>query len=475
MITLQKHRGKANNRYQPPPSLDSSLSQSTPPPPVFRRVLATDPDRTAALWKLVRAGQSTSKNNNDAAESSRPKKALRSGLRSRSKGKQKVSKITTFKALPITKEQSILQEDDAEELDEAPTVPRSKPDLEEKKCRITVYSANFEIEVLIPRRIKISTINRHERDPFKHFGTDSPHRGEAVDYTILEGLEASQVWLSLTDDSVAEITEEYQAMDGDGASEAEYTSFAMEMFFKRQRRFVQQPSDKKWRTRRTMSLVCPPNGSNWFAPPPFQTVQQEFKFDVRPDCSYWLSLAGFNSKYRGELVNAVYVHKNAITCPYFTIEFKKQNQSVEQARVQAAASASVALYNRFLLKMEALRITETPWEDSDMGQMRHYVFTFVGSQATIWILEANLDEDKDDDPWNGCNMSVLWLGNCTSESVVRLLETWINEIHRWGLSQHAAGCMQDVKIILERDGLDTSLGELELTGEQGPEDTGEQS
>jgi len=100
MTILQKRRdGKTNNRYQPLPSRDSSLSgsESTPPPPVFRRVPATDPDRTAALWKLVRATKPTRmppkrKNRDDAAESSRPKKATRTGLRSRTrKGKEKVS------------------------------------------------------------------------------------------------------------------------------------------------------------------------------------------------------------------------------------------------------------------------------------------------------------------------------------------------------------------------------------------------
>jgi len=96
MTTLRKRRHKANNRYQPPPSRDSSLSQSTPPPLVFRRVLATDPDQTAALWNLVRAAASARmppkrKNVGGDAEGGRPKKARRSGLRS-GKGKENVSK-----------------------------------------------------------------------------------------------------------------------------------------------------------------------------------------------------------------------------------------------------------------------------------------------------------------------------------------------------------------------------------------------
>ena len=54
-------------------------------------------------------------------------------------------------------------------------------------------------------------------------------------------------------------------------------------------------------------------------------------------------------------------------------------------------------------------------------------------------------------------MSVLWQGNCTSESVVRQLK-WINEIHRRGLSQHATDGQQDAKNILQ------SLDDVKKTG-----------
>jgi len=356
----------------------------------------------------------------------------------------------------------------SEELDEAPTVPKSRPDLgtvdppitldipDDKKGHMSVRSAIFEAEVLIPRRIKILPTNRNIRDPFKHFGTAPPSREGIVDYNTLEGIEASQVWLSLGHATIEEILEEYEAMNAKTTPEAEYASFAMEMFFKRQRRFREIPSDRKWRTRRVQQLFCPPNDVFWFAPLPFETVRYDFKFDVRPDCSYWLYLAGFNRSYHAELATAVHVYQNEIACPYLTIEFKKQGQSIVQVRVQAAAAASVALYSRFLLKKTALAVTETPWSDSDKSQMRHYVITLVGSAFLIWILEANFGEDGES--WNGCHMTLLWQANCLSESVAIQLERWINEIHRWGLSKHATGCQQDVKEILRDYGVDVREG-----------------
>jgi hypothetical protein len=101
--------------------------------------------------------------------------------------------------------------------------------------------------------------------------------------------------------------------------------------------------------------------------------------------SYWVTLSGY-ADYRGDLCEVVYVNEDAITCPYLTIEFKKHGQSDLQARAQAAGAVAVALYNRFLLKQRALRITKAAWAESDKNHMRHYVITFVGSQFRIWIL-----------------------------------------------------------------------------------------
>jgi len=70
-------------------------------------------------------------------------------------------------------------------------------------------------------------------------------------------------------------------------------------------------------------------------------------------------------------------------------------------------------------------------------------------------------------------MSLLYEAMCTSSLIVRLLEKWINEIHRWGLSEHATSCERDSKIIPGNGGVDVSMLDLEETGEQGPGETGE--
>ncbi|XTI84840.1 hypothetical protein V2W45_1303966 [Cenococcum geophilum] len=462
----------------------SSLPQAAPPTSVFRPLLATDPDRTAALWEIVRAANSSTmppKRKNDekgnGAVGNTQAKRGRDGLRSTgrggsagahtggTRGKQSVNNL---------KEQNTLQGTNVEELNEARTAPRSKLDLDilpdnldsegihtdTRKSRIMVRSVNFEKNVLNPRKIVITGLKTEGRNPYTHFGTKGAPEGEVIDYKTVKGLDAAQIWLSIDDNSLEEIIEEYKYMDSTGLCEQEYALFAIDKFLRRQRRFREPPQDRKWHPERMVQLVAPPAGSHWAPPVSFTDSDSDyFKFGRWPDCSYWLSLAGFNSDYRGELVEAVYVHQDQITCPYFTIEFKKHNQSVDQATIQAATAAALALYNRFLLKSRALESTKGKWTESDMAQMRHYVLTFVGSQFDIWTLQANRSEVGNS--WNGCTMRRQCTAKCISKSAVRLLENWINEIHQWGLSQHAISCGQDVKSILQANGVDVSTMELE--------------
>jgi hypothetical protein len=95
------------------------------------------------------------------------------------------------------------------------------------------------------------------------------------------------------------------------------------------------------------------------------------------------------------------------------------------------------------------------WSDSDRAQMKHYILTWVGDKYDIWVLRANFSEDSN--AWNGCSMTHIEYSVCSSKAGVRRLESWINEIHRWGLSVHAPGCQADAKAILEQQDVEVSL------------------
>jgi len=88
--------------------------------------------------------------------------------------------------------------------------------------------------------------------------------------------------------------------------------------------------------------------------------------------------------------------------------------------------------------------------------MKHYVLTWVGDKYNIWVLRASFSSE-DSSAWNGCSMTKIEYSGCSSKAGVRRLESWINEIHRWGLSVHAPGCQADAKTILEQQDVEVSL------------------
>ena len=335
------------------------------------------------------------------------------------------------------------------------TMDSLKP-LEQPESLCTVK--NLESLVLHPRRIfEEENNNEITDDPYSHFGTTQPPEGEVIEYKAIEGLDAADVWLSFSNAQVERIIDEYRFMKYKRLCEPEYASFAMDTFLRRQSRFTITPIDRKWRPERTIQLFAPPTedpeDSFWIIPPSFE-ASPKFKFDLRPDCSYWLSLTGFNPEYRGELNHVMYVHdEDWITCPYFTIKFKKHGQSITQAIMQACAAASVALYNRYLLKHRALTAKSKEWTGVDKAQMKHYVMTFVGAHYDILLLRARF---KDFSTWDGCSVMSICESTCTAVTGVRRLESWINEIHRWGLSVHSAACQADAKMILRQKSVRTS-------------------
>jgi hypothetical protein len=372
------------------------------------------------------------------------------------------------------------QGDESEELSEELSDIRTAPQTTLLTIQDTIRSGGSEVAargrrfrtlVLLPRRITTEINRERYKSPYSHFVTTAPRRGNLLDYTTIEGLDAAEVWLSLSDNQVDRIIEEHQFMKNRRLCEQEYASFAIEKFLRRQERYMNTPTDRKWRAERMLQLVAPPTDSSeepsyWEAPPSFEE-SPEFEFDLRPDCSYWLSLTGFNPDYRSEIMAAVYVYGDDwITCPYFTIEFKKHDQSNDQATWRACAAASIALYNRYLLKCKALAIRAERWTDFDRAQMKHYILTFVTSEYDIWVLRARLSEDSS--AWDGCSITNICCSMCTSKLGVRKLESWINEIHRWGLSVHADGCQTDVKTILGDNDIETSA--IDLGVDEGVDD-----
>ena len=143
--------------------------------------------------------------------------------------------------------------------DEDGTKGQLQDTIQSKGTKVTARSRDFKSLVLLPRRI--TTVDRNEpyKDPYSHSGTTAPH---LLDYTAINGLDAAEVWLSLSDNQVDRIIKAYQCMTTRQVCEKEYASYATEKFFRGPERDMDTPIDRKWRAERMLQLFAPPTDSS---------------------------------------------------------------------------------------------------------------------------------------------------------------------------------------------------------------------
>lgn len=345
-----------------------------------------------------------------------------------------------------------------------------------------MQDADFRRTVLGPRGINFVS-RLIGADAFAHFGTYPPSY-DNVTYKDLDGCQHTEVWLTADDSFLRDINREYVYMAYERLCEAEFATYAKETLLRRDPRFLEQNKDKEGRVERMVepsikSDAVDPH-DQWLGPPiiKIDNSTKEFDFDVRPDCQYWLSLRSFNPKYIKYFSDYVYVLRYRITCPYFTIEFKRDDGTILKAENQVAAVAAVALYSRCRLKKERLVQTRKRWTQKHTASLRHYGLTFAGPRYQLWWIRLRQDPDKRSITpkkweWPGCEMVKAGDGDLGLLEDARTLVDWVNEIHRWGLGVHRLSCERDVQFCIAnaKNTMSVEAAELdsdeEVDGEEG--------
>ncbi|KAF2650290.1 hypothetical protein K491DRAFT_683117 [Lophiostoma macrostomum CBS 122681] len=240
------------------------------------------------------------------------------------------------------------------------------------------------------------------------------------------------------------IKKEYLSLQLDESSEAEYADYARGVFFPRAPCGPLLQDDKTvprgWVPIRLLELVHKPTKvDKWDVPPKLSEPRKRYDWDIRPDCTYRFSLQAFRSNIRAFVRRHVSIARKRAICPYFTVEFKKDDETAceETAKHQVAVHSSMALYNRYLLKAGALNGNE--WSETDRQQMKHWGLTL---RRSSWELHCTVP--KTFATWTGCIMSEVHTGDCLSETDIGYLVGIINDIHYWGLKVHGESCKADI-------------------------------
>ena len=311
--------------------------------------------------------------------------------------------------------------------------------------RNTPRSKAFEQNVLESRSIRINQASIPVT-AYAHFDVKEPPPPDMTQheyYTYVRSVPKSTIWVETDAAFIASLQETYREMIDWKMCEAEFATYAKEELLKRNKSLDKH--SRFFQTMRLVELVNKPEQEtmNWVPPPLTEapSTANQFAFDIRPDCAYWVSLQGTNKSLRYMIEAIIHTMYGNFTSPYFTIEFKKDDQDWKVALNQLAAASALALYNRFCLRQKGFVQGET-WTRRRTGVLRHYGLAMRGDEYMVWCTRPRLNEDFS---WAGCEMKRIGSGRCSRDDDIHELIHWINEIHCWGLVKHAPRLEKDLK------------------------------
>ncbi|KAI1125632.1 hypothetical protein F5Y10DRAFT_267949 [Nemania abortiva] len=305
-----------------------------------------------------------------------------------------------------------------------------------------ISDADFIESVLEPHGITIQ--DEEADDPTTHFGIPEVPCDSKLRLKMYRERFGLSVWLELN--ALEHMQREYKAMRTYDCNEAEYQTFALSNIFLDEPRYPDLPEDggdKRWLPIRIVQFRRLPQ-NKWLPPPPIPgsiNPPKRYEWDIRPDCAYYLSLQAFQPDFRPKIRKHVSVLQQRAFCPYLTIEFKKDEESLDTTRYRVAVSSAISLYNRYLLKLKSLTL-RTPgasWSEDDQSNMRHYGITFTESNWNLWCTVPKTFAE-----WTGCNMSSIHSADCRTLVGIQQLVEYLNDIHYWGLRVHGRSCKMDI-------------------------------
>ena len=445
-------------------TIRSRLNAALPP--------ATNAQHTVALWHRVwqrKAMEETAPSWARPTEASQHKRNPRPQPQSNSRPQRKAAS-----ALIPTPPASYDLDDLASVSDVTRSTGISQADSQPSRKTPRVTDKNFRSLTLRRHGIDVheDASSLDMEGPYRHFGVRSAPEGgkkeEAVNwYHIQHGQEDSTIWLPLDKEDASLVAHEYEQMVAAEEEEAKFAFYGKVAFFRQDIAHKPASPKRKRTTYCKMEWAPKPDEKNHLRCPP--VVQddahgvasaKQFCFENKPDLTFWLPLLLFNSAYR-DLVNrfTFVVPKAEVTAPYFTVQFKKDDEDLEAAVNQLAAAAALVLYNRvFLRAYRLLKYGHTAsWSSSHFNGIVHYGVAFAADVAYIYKVmprdppDSTPDSNSQPGPstaWAGCTLYCLLRIQISSADKVLELRAWINEIQNWGLGTYAEDFLLDIKGIL---------------------------
>ena len=181
----------------------------------------------------------------------------------------------------------------------------------------------------------------------------------------------------------------------------------------------------------------------WQAPPDFLSQRKE---SFPPfACAFGLSEQACGEEIREYLYDFMFVLGGRMMFPYLTIDFRKDQEHMQDTIQRAACHGTQSLYNRHRLYLMARERLGEAVKARDNTLHSHFMIVFDSAKYEGWQITADHD-----DKWEGkgCTMKRLFGSELLKAVSVRSCDEWIRHIHYWGATEYRSACIEDIRTYL---------------------------
>lgn len=163
-------------------------------------------------------------------------------------------------------------------------------------------------------------------------------------------------------------------------------------------------------------------------------------------CTFWLSMQFCDQDSRKYLRGSTCVLGGKLVFPYLTVDFRKDQEHIDDARRRAACNGAQVLFNRHRLYAKTREMTQGAKRVQDNAIHRHFMIVFDDTDYEGWQITA----DKDNG-WSGkgCTMRRIFYSTLLDAESVKDLYGWIHEIHCWAATQYGPACIEEIRTCLQ--------------------------
>ena len=184
----------------------------------------------------------------------------------------------------------------------------------------------------------------------------------------------------------------------------------------------------------------------WREPP--NLTCQSTKASSAFACTFWLSTQAYNEDLQECLNVYTCVLAGELVLPYLTVDFRKEQEQMEETRRRAAYIGTQALFNRHRLHMMTQKEIPTDSRTRDYSLSCHFMIIFDKAIYEVWEITADKDDEWID---KGCTMKRILRSTLYAAASVKHLYTWVCEIHYWAATKYGPACVEEIRTWSKED------------------------